>query len=798
MLKNYIKIAWRNLQRNKLYSFINIGGLALGLCACFLILFFVGHENSYDTFHKDADRIFSLRASFKMGEQTMNIQAFNSVVGEMLEENSPVVEATVRMNNMYEPVVVANPTFKDAKHSERNFSFADENFFDFFSFDLAQGKKDNVLTKPYSLVISQEMAEKYFGESQPLGKTLNVKIDSVYTFTITGIAENSHSNSTVHTDFIASLNSMRTIKKFDRDFEYSIFRGGSFPTFVKLKETGTEAQVLKTTEELSKQADKESNETYSLMNITKKHFQESSEGKAKYLKIFPLIALLILFLALINYLSLSTARASLRAKEIGVRKVNGASRKSVALQFYVESTLYVILAFLLAIALTAALQSYFFNLLNIKIDASFFLNGKFLLTLSGLFVLTVILTGLYPAVLMSSFNPIDNLRKKFSKKTGGITLRQTCTVVQFVIAVALIISGLIIQQQINFMRKVDIGLNRSNLLMLPLQNTIGTNSTAFRNEVASLPEVEQTAVSRQVMYRGYDMYFASSDGKEDNVALPIFSIDEHFLNTLEVQWKIKPEDLTRLSGDKTIAINSTTIKEFRLSPNPIGEKISMGVEDYEIVGVTEDFNFSSLDTPIKPLALFTTTEANANTKLLGERGGCMYVRFTPKTDLQNMLSKIEDIYAQYDKETPFEYEFMDDAFDATFRSEQRLAYIFNIFIMLTFVIAGMGLFGLATFTAQQKIKEIGIRKVLGASVYQITSLLSVSFLKLVFIAILIASPIAWYFMHDWLQDFTYKTQIEWYVFALAGAITLLITILTVGFETIRAAIANPIKSLRNE
>ncbi|MAZ27622.1 MAG: hypothetical protein CL868_11170 [Cytophagaceae bacterium] len=798
MIRNYIKIAWRNLQRNKLYGFINIGGLALGLCACLLILFFVGHEKSYDTFHTDADRIFSMRASFKMGDNTMNMQAFNSVVGTMVQENSPAVEATVRMNNMYEPVVVGNRQFTGAKHAEKNFSFADANFFEFFSFDLLQGEKDKVLKKPYSLVISRKMARKYFGESQPIGQTLEVKIDSVYTFTVTGIAEDTRSNSTIQTDFIASLNSMRTIKKFDRDFEYSSFRGGSFPTFVKLKDSGTEAQVVKTINELSKQASEEADETYSLMNITQKHLTESSTGQSKYLKVFPLIALLIVLLALINYLSLSTARASLRAKEIGVRKVNGASRKSVALQFYVESTLYVVLAFFLAIVLTAALQSYFFDLLNIEIDTSFFLNGRFLITLGVLFMITVILTGLYPAVLMSSFNPIDNLRSKFSKKTGGITLRQTCTVVQFIIAVGLIISGLIIQQQINFMRNVDIGLNRSNVLMLPLQNTIGTNSTAFRNEVASLPQVQQTAVARQAMYRGYDIFFASSDGKNDDVALPIFSIDEHFLKTLQVQWKIKPEDLSRLSGEKTIIINTTTIKEFGLSPNPIGEKIHMGVEDYEIVGVTKDFNFSSLDAPIQPLALFTTSESNANTELLSARGGCIYVRFSPKTNLQNMLAKIEDIYAKYDKESPFEYEFMDDAFDATFRSEQRLAYIFNIFIVLTFVIAGMGLFGLATFTAQQKFKEIGIRKVLGASVYQITSLLSLGFLKLVCIAILIASPLAWYFMRDWLQDFTYRTQIEWWVFLLAGTITLFITILTVGFETIRAAMANPVKSLRSE
>ncbi|WP_228850402.1 ABC transporter permease [Aegicerativicinus sediminis] len=798
MLKNYFTIAWRNLIRNRLYSFINIGGLALGLSACILILFYVRHEKSYDSFLEDANRLFKIRAQMVMSGDTIYTQALNFSAADQLKEINPSVQSTLRLFSEYKPVVIKNPKSTTTQHSEINFRYADDNFFDFFSFKLLKGNPKAALKNPYSLVISEEMAQKYFGNENPIGQNLQIKKDSTYLFKVTGIIENSRSNSTISTDFIASINSHRTMVETKRNFEYSIFRGGAYPTYVKLNDINKVAQVEKSMNDLGSQTETGANDTYILTALTDQHLNYGKTSISKYLNIFPLVALLILLLALINYLSLSTARATLRSKEIGVRKVNGASRKNVAIQFYVESTVYVSLAFLLAILVAITLQPWFFSLLNLTIDQSFFLDKSFILLMVGLYGATILLTGLYPAVLMSSFNPIDNLRLKRYSNQGGISLRKACTVVQFVIAVGLIICGIIIHQQLSHMRQVDVGLNRSDLLMIPLQKTMGTNSTAFRNEIEQLPQVKSTAAADYPLYRGYNIFFASSGQGDDQISLPIFNIDESFFKTLGVKWKIAPSDETLLTAENKVIVNESTIKKFHLSPYPIGQSISLGNSKYDIVGLVENFHFSNIDAPIDALAMFVSDKSAANTTLLGELGGCLFVKFQSNTDLQGMVSRMESIHSKFDAESPFEYEFLDDAFDNMFKSEKTLSYIFNIFIVITFIIAGMGLFGLAAFTAQQKIKEIGIRKVLGASVYQIASHLSFGFFKLVGVAILIAIPLAWYFMQDWLQDFKYKIEIEWWVFVLASFATLLITFLTVGFETIRASVVNPVKSLRTE
>ena len=798
MLKNYIKIAWRNLLKNKLSGFITIGGLAVGLTACTLILFYVAHERSYDSFHTDSDRIYAVEAQVNMGGDSIYMNSMNATVGELTENVSPAVSSSLRLKEEYKPVIITNTSQPGTRFSEKDFSYADANFFDFFSFRLKKGNTATVLSKPYSLVLSEDMVKKYFGNQSPIGETLSVRKDSTYLFTVTGVMENTPSNSSLNPDFVASLSSMQTIKEFERDFDSEAFRLGSFPTYLKLNESADKSTVEKTMQELSIQGNAEASDVYSLSLLRDKHLNGRDASNTRYISIFPLIAVLILLLALVNYLSLSTARATLRSKEIGVRKVNGASRESVALQFYVESTLYVIFAFLVSVALSVVLKPWFFSLLDIEIDASFFLNKNFLLILTGLLGFTVLATGFYPALVMSAFNPVENLRSSRTSKMGGERLRKVCTTVQFVIAIALLISGVIIHQQLDYVRGVDTGLNRSDVVMVTLQNTMGTNSTPFRNEIEKLSQVTSTAVAQYPIYKGYNMFFASSEQVPDATGLPIFSVDDDFFKTLGVTWETKPDDENFYSKSDPVIINEAAISKFKLGPNPIGESLLFGNSKREIVGVVKDFHFENLDAPINAVALFVNPKTKATTNILGKNGGCLFVRFQPESNVPQLLSKMETIYTQYDSATPFEYQFLDDAFDAMFRSEERLSHVFNLFIILAMLIAGMGLFALATFSAQQRMKELGVRKVLGASVLQLTTLLSFDFLKLILLAILVASPLAWYFMHEWLQDFNYKTTIHWWVFAGAGVGALVLAILTVSFQAIKAALTNPVKSLRTE
>ncbi|MCC4212033.1 ABC transporter permease [Leeuwenhoekiella parthenopeia] len=798
MLKNYIKIAWRNLVKNKLSGFITIGGLAVGLTACTQILFYVAHERSYDSFHTDSDRIYAVEAQVNMGGDSIYMNSMNATVGELTENASPAVSSSLRLKEEYKPVIITNTSQPGTRFSEKDFSYADANFFDFFSFKLKNGNTATVLSKPYSLVLSEDMAKKYFGNQNPIGETLSVRKDSTYLFTVTGVMENTPSNSSLHPDFLASLSSMPTMKEFERDFDSEVFRLGAFPTYLKLTNPTAKNAVENTMQKLSIQGNAEASDVYSLSLLTDKHLNGRDASNTRYIRIFPLIAVLILLLALVNYLSLSTARATLRSKEIGVRKVNGASRKSVAFQFYVESTLYVIFAFLLSVALSVVLNPWFFSLLDIEIDASFFLNKNFLLILTCLLGFTVLATGFYPALVMSAFNPVENLRSSRASKMGEERLRKVCTTVQFVIAIALLISGIIIHQQLDYVRGVDTGLNRSDVVMVTLQNTMGTNSTPFRNEIEKLSQVTSTAVAQYPIYKGYNMFFASSEQVPDATGLPIFSVDDDFFKTLGVTWETKPDDENFYSKSDPVIINEAAISKFKLGPNPIGESLLFGNSKREIVGVVKDFHFENLDAPINAVALFVNSKTKATTNILGKSGGCLFVRFQPESDVPQLLSKMETIYTQYDSATPFEYQFLDDAFDTMFRSEERLSHVFNLFIILAMLIAGMGLFALATFSAQQRMKELGVRKVLGASVLQLTTLLSFDFLKLILLAILIASPLAWYFMHEWLQDFNYKTTIHWWVFLGAGAGALVLAILTVSFQAIKAALANPVKSLRTE
>lgn len=813
MIKNYLKIAWRNLVRQRLYSLINISGLAVGLAVCMLIMLYVAHEHSYDRFHKNGNRIYTLHATVKMGSQVMNMAYMSYGTGPVIKQNQPRVEDYMRTMD-YKQVIVNNPETPDAKFADKKLLFADAGFFKFFSFKLVSGSPSDALKKPFSVVLSKDMARKYFGDADPIGKTLTIKTDSAYTYQVTGVAENAPSNSSIDFNFIASASTLTSMKSFARRIDEQQGIGpGSFNVYLLLRSQKDTTEVKRIMRVMVK-ADKNAfdNEKFSLLPLTSTHLENNFGDftNVKYLKIFPVVAILVLLLALVNYMSLSTARATLRAKEIGVRKVTGASRTNIARQFYVESALFAFISFVMGYFLCYAFKPLFLNTLKLNIDNSFLYSPLVLMLMAGLLIVTILVAGSYPSLVLSSFNPVITLKGKMSKQSGGVTVRKVFTTLQFAISVGLIICGIVIDRQLYYMRHADTGINKENVLMIPVGATFGGHYAAFSREIKNLSGVGEIATSHYGMFQSYDMYSVSGNNPKEQMMLPSLTVDQNFVNVLGLKWKYPPAPNTVLEGHNKVVINEEAIAKLHLEPNPVGTYIKAGGDNLQnpvgmylnpgndnvqIVGVLKDFNFTSMVQSIQPLGLFTAPDT---AKFWGKYSCNLFVRIKPKTNLPTLLDAIKGVYKKYDSDTPFTYTFVDDAFNAQFQAEDRLASIFSIFTVITIILAAMGLFGLAAFTIEQRTKEIGIRKVLGASISSINSLLSKDFLKLVLLSILIGSPIAWYLMHNWLQGFAYRINIQWWMFSGSGLLAIIVAFITVSYHAIRAALVNPVRSLRSE
>lgn len=798
MIRNYIKIAFRNFRRNKLNSFINLLGLSLGLAACILITMYVSHEKTYDQFHEDSDRIFNVSGTFEMGGNAIRMSRFSAVVGPQLKENDPNVEDTFRYYVSSDPISIKTSSSNSEKFYEKNFLAADANMFSFFSFDLLKGNSAEVLEAPFSVVLTSKTAEKYFGNTDPIGKQLLVKQDSTYSFTVTGVMKNFPTNSSIKADLVVSMSSLPSMNKTKELMASKLFQGGSFATFLKLNQLDKSSDVETTALNLDRLSYDESTTKYLLEPFTDTHALKTDTGRFDYLKVFPIVALLTLILALTNYISLTTARASTRAKEVGVRKISGANRNSLAIQFYIESAVFVTMSFVLGLLISFLLKTTFLKLLSIEISNDFFLSSQFIVSIVLLLVFSVLVSGIYPAIVLSSFNPVKNFKNKLVKNSGSVLVRKVFTTFQFSIAVLLIICGVVMGSQLDFMRNKDTGLDRSNLVIIPIEKTINSNVSAFRNEIEQIPGVEKTTAAQYAIYDAYNIFFVSPPDEKESFQLVTFSVDENFINTLGVSWYIEPKERNALINNGKIIINEKTISELGLHPDPRGQKLDIGNQSLEIAGVVKDFNYTSLESSINPLAFFINTVASSSQYAEVNGSAKIYVKYNKNASVPNLISQIKTSYKNFDKSTPFSYEFMDDTFNALYKSEEQLSFIFYVFIILALVIAGLGLLGLVTFASEQRVKEIGIRKVLGASVSEILVLISRDFIKLVILSIIIASPIAWYFADSWLNYFAYKISVPWWSFLFAALIAIGLSILTLGIQGVKAAIANPIKSLRSE
>jgi len=797
MIFNYIKIAWRNLVKQRLFSLINITGLAVGLAVCMTIMMYVAHETSYDSFHKNADQIFSPRASIKMGGTTMSMAYMSYASGDIIKQRQPLVKDYIRTMAYFKPVIASNPERPGSKYSEKKLLFADDNFFSFFSFKLISGNASNVLDKPFTVVLSEDMAEKYFGDENPIGKIITLKTDSAFTYQVTGVAKNNPSNSSIEFNFVTSNQSLLKMK------EASLYTGtkeisfGNFSVYLLLNHASDTAALRHNLDAMAKQAKTFDNVHYALAALPDSHLKSNfgDSSNIKYLKIFPLVAILILLLALVNYMSLSTARATLRAKEVGVRKVAGASRKTIATQFYIESAMFATISFALGYLLCYAFKPWFLNVLQLKIDDSFLYSPTVLILLFALLLLTILIAGSYPSLVLSAFKPVATLKGKMGKSTGGVIVRKVFTTLQFAISVGLIICGIVIDRQLYFFRHANTGINRENVVMIPVHNTFGNNYQAFKQDIKSLSGIESAATSHYAMFGGYDMNSFNGKTKDDNIMVSSLLADDQYIKTLGLKWKYAPAADQKLAGMEQLVINEAAIEKLHLPANPIGSYVQSGDHKFKVIGVLKNFNFSSLQSEISGLVLYIAPD---NMPFFSRDGCSLLARIKPHTNLPTLLGKMQAIYKKYDKDTPFDYTFMDDAFNAQYKAEDRLASIFGVFTYITVILATLGLFGLAAFTIEQRTKEIGIRKVLGASLASINTLLSRDFLALVVLSIVIASPIAWWAMHKWLQGFAYRITISWWMFAAAGFIAVLTAIVTVSYHAIKAGIANPVDSLRSE
>jgi len=783
-------VAWRNLVRYKIYSAINITGLAVGLAACMLIVLYVGHESGYDRFHKNADRIFWVQTKLKLGNDSVFMPFLNFSAGPMVKQRIPSVESFLRLRKDDQNTIIQNPEKPSVKFAENKFLFSDSNFFSFFSFNLLRGNPQQVLSRPFSLVISQSAVRKYFGYADPIGKTL--RYNNGYNFLVTGISADAPSNSSIDYDFIASMSSMSSISE---QVDLVKNEKNDFTTYFLLRRDGRISAVENELKRLTKERDGDDAASFRYVSTSLPNLHVVSSldtTNIKYLRIFPFVAALVLLLALINYMSLSTARASIRAREIGVRKVLGAGKNTIAVQFFAESALFTTISFILGYVICFLFQPFFFDFLHIGIDSSFLYQPAVLMSFGGLLIITIAVAGTYPSLLLSAYKPVSVLYGKLGR-TGTINVRKVFTVFQFSIAIIFIICGIVMQRQMHFFRHKDTGINRENIVMVPFGSSVSKHYAAFKGEVRAVPGVRQISIALHPLFKGYDMMGITPPATGKMILMPTLDVDQQFIPMLGLKWKLPPSDSFFYRTKNKIVLNETGVEKLSLGQNPINQK----VDQFEVAGVLKDFNWSSLEYKIDGLLLSVTTDDDSAAQWNG-KGGCLFAKINPGTNIPTIIDELGRIHSKFDSENPFEYYFMDDVFNDLYKAEERLAKILASFTILAIVIACLGLFGLISFMAVQRTKEIGIRKTLGASVQSIVRLLSGDFLMLVIIAFILASPAAWYFMNQWLQDFAYRIQIDWWIFLLAGTIAVIIALLTISTQAVKAAIANPVKALRSE
>lgn len=807
MLTNFIKIAWRNLIRNKAFSAINIIGLALGLATCMLISLFVLDELSYDRFHEKADRIVRVFFRGTMQGGKMNESHVMPPVAQTLKTDYPEVQEATRLRMGGSPFInYGDKAFRDA-----SLVYVDSNFFQVFTFPLLQGDAKTALIRPNTAVITQELAHKYFGNADPIGKVLTIKSWNT-TYQVTGVIDRIPTNSHIRADFFASMASFPEAKApswmtsefftylvLPKRYDYNQLEA-KLPQVVD-KYMGP--QIQKSFGMSMNQFRKKGNDLgLFLQPLTDIHLHSSftydlsPPGNIQYVYIFGAIALFMLVIACINFMNLSTAGASKRAKEVGIRKVLGSVRQSLTSQFLIESMLLTGIALLIAVGIVYASLPSFNALAGKTLTLNFLANAWLLPGLLLFGVLVSVLAGSYPAFFLSSFKPVAVLKgAKFTGDSKSIGLRSGLVVVQFFISITLIVSTTVVYRQLSYIQNKKLGYNKDQVLVLPETWLLGQKEDVFRSQIMQDPNVLNVSTSGYLPAgpSNNNNFMVYPEANSTQLVKTLrYDVDYNYIPTLGMQLAAGRNFSKEYGTDSaSVILNETAAKTLGWGDKAIGHTLTNTNNEgnkgtYRVIGIVKDFHFRSLHERISPLVM-----------VLGNTSGTVIVKVKAK-DLTGVLANLKKQWSQLAPEAPFTYSFLDERFSDTYRTEQKIGQILGLFAGLTIFVACLGLFGLATFMAEQRTKEIGVRKVLGASVTSIVALLSKDFLKLVGVAIVLSIPVAWYVMDRWLQDFAYKIDLSWWVFALAGALAVGIAVLTVSFQSVKAALMNPVKSLRSE
>jgi putative ABC transport system permease protein len=812
MFKNYIKTAYRSLYKNKGFTAINVLGLALGLATCLLIVFYVVDELSYDRYNTKANRIYRVNEDLKLGENNVQYAVAMPPLAKTLKAEYPYVEDATRIK-----VAGSFHVKKDNNASiiENRMAYADASLFNVFTLPLLSGNATHALADPNSVVLTESMAKKYFNTVDAVGKTMT--FNDNWNLKVTGVIKDIPKQSHFNFDFFISMSTVpdsRSNEWLRSDYNtYVLLKdakdhtklAASFPAFLQ-KFTGAQMQS-----ELGMNvAQFEKGGSHFRMNLTALtdiHLKSNRSGElsanstTQYVYIFSAIAIFILLIACVNFMNLSTARSSNRAKEVGVRKVLGSSRKHLILQFLAESILITLVATVIAVIAAAVLLP-FFNQISGK-EITLTLDTLKWLVPSLLAIVLVIgsLAGSYPAFFLSAFQPIDVLKGKHSAGFKGGGLRSFLVVFQFFVSILLIIGTLVIYNQLNYIQTKNLGYNRNQVLVVKNSGELNQQASLFKQELAALPGIKETTMTGFLPTNGWRntrIYFKDATYDQKKSLFPqSWVVDADYIPTMDMKMASGRNFSKEMQTDSSAVIINEAAAKFLGFADPINKTIyqSLGgdrkgntpnVKECHIVGVVKDFHFNSLREKIEPIVL-----------TYGQNSGALAIRVST-INITGLMAQVKNLWKELSPGMQIDYSFMDQDFDASYRSEQRIGKIFVIFTSLAIIIACLGLFGLAAYAAEQRTKEIGIRKVLGADVSVIVGMLSKDFIKLVCIAILIASPIAWFAMNKWLQDFAYRVTIQWWVIAAAGIGALVIAFITISFQSVKAALANPVNSLKNE
>ena len=792
MFWNYLKIAWRNIKRYKGYSFINIFGLAIGLACCILILLWVQDELNFDRFHTNTDNLYRIVTEFHKTEPVTHYWPVCAPLAPALKEEYPEIIKATRFTRLRRGQLIK---FGEKIFLEPRICLTDPDFFTMFTFLFLEGDPQTALSNPNSIVLVESVSAKYFGNENPVGKVLN--INNEFDFTVTGILKDIPENSTIQFDFLIPFIRIEDFEKAWAVLDNWTLSG--FATYVQLeKKASAETLVNKIAYYLKNHVPESEDVIYLQpfedVHLYSSHIQFSVEGQGDiaYVFIFSLVAFFVLIIASINFMNLATARSATRAREVGLRKVVGATRAQLIRQFFCESVGMAFFSLILAVVLVELFLPAFANLSGKILVLDFSSHYHIVLAIVIITLITGFISGTYPALFLSSLRPVKVLKGALKTEGRGFLFRRILVVSQFSLSILLIICTIVVSQQIGYIQNKKLGLNREHVVYLPIREYLAEKYETFKTELDNTAGIMNVAASSSLPTSGVILTTdkVSWEGKnpEDNVVLEVTSTGYDFIETFDMEVvegrSFSKEFLT--DEEEAVVINETAKKIIGME-DPVGKQLILGDSATTIIGVVKDYHFKSLHSEIEPLIL----------ALVPSLYRYVFIKLEAR-DVPSTLASIKSNWNMFFPDTPFEYHFLDEAYDKLYRSEQRMGILFNYFTVLAILISCLGLFGLASFMAEKRTKEIGIRKVLGASLSGIIMLLNKQFTKWVLIANFISWPIAYYAMSKWLQGFAYRINLGIWTFALAALIALVIAVMTVSYQSVKAALNNPANSLRYE